>query len=98
MWSIKDIVNKVNNKDIKTTPGVILAFLLLTYFTSCSSVSIVNFDEVNAGWVVMINPFYTTVLFLYPWKHNETRSFLMFSGVIEETNDMKRPSITNIFQ
>ena len=29
---------KVNNKDTRT------------YFTPCSSVSIVNFEQVNAGW------------------------------------------------
>ena len=31
---------KVNNKDTRT------------YFTCCSSVSIANFEYVNAGWVV----------------------------------------------
>ena len=48
---------KVNNKDIRmtdtrTTPGVVLVPLLftLTYFKSCSSVSIVNFEHVIAGW------------------------------------------------
>ena len=30
---------KVNNTDNRTT-----------YFTPCSSVSIVNFEQVNAGW------------------------------------------------
>ena len=42
---------KVNNKDIRTY-GVVLASLFLTLnivFTHCSSVSIVNFDQVNAG-------------------------------------------------
>ena len=33
---------KVNNKDTRTTP--------LAYFTPCSSVSIVNFKHVIAGW------------------------------------------------
>ena len=33
---------KVNNKDTRTTT---------TYFTPCSSVSIVKFEQVNAGWV-----------------------------------------------
>ena len=32
---------KVNNKDIRTTP----------YFTACSSVSVVNLKQVNAGYV-----------------------------------------------
>ena len=31
---------KVNNKDTGTI-----------YFTPCSSVSIVNFEQINAGWV-----------------------------------------------
>ena len=35
---------KVNNKDTRTTP--------LAYFTPCSSVSIVNFKHVIAGWEV----------------------------------------------
>ena len=41
---------KVNNKDTRTTPGIVLVSLLLTlrtYFTPCSSVSIVNFEQVN---------------------------------------------------
>ena len=36
-------VCKVNSKDISWT-----------YFTPCSCVSIVNFEEVNAGWVIII--------------------------------------------
>ena len=34
---------KVNNKDTRTTP-------LQTHFIPCSSVSIVNSEQVNAGW------------------------------------------------
>ena len=34
---------KVNNKDTKTTS--------MAYFTPCSDVSIVNFEQVNADWV-----------------------------------------------
>ena len=33
---------KVNNKDI--------VLLTLTYFTPCLTVSIVNFEQVNADW------------------------------------------------
>ena len=33
---------KVNNKETRTTP--------LTYFTLCSSVSIVNFEHVLVSW------------------------------------------------
>ena len=31
--------------------GIVLLSLLLTYFTPCYSVSIVNFEHVIAGWV-----------------------------------------------
>ena len=34
---------KINNKDTRTTP----------YFTPCSSVSIVIFEHVIAGWAVI---------------------------------------------
>ena len=34
---------KVNNKDTRTTDTI-------TYFTLCSSVSIVNIEQVNTGW------------------------------------------------
>ena len=46
---------KVNNKDTRMTlperrqrrSGI----FIVTYFTHCSSLSIVNFEQVNAGWV-----------------------------------------------
>ena len=44
---------KVNNKDTKNNAsGVILLSLLLTFkiFVPYSSVSIVNFEQVNASW------------------------------------------------
>ena len=43
---------KVNNKDTKTTPMALFWCLcyLLTYFTPCSSVSIVNFEHVIVSW------------------------------------------------
>ena len=45
---------KVNNKDTRTTSLVsfwCLYCYLWTYFTPCSSASIVNFEQVNASWV-----------------------------------------------
>ena len=48
---------KVSNKDTRATPKVnnkdtrMSLLLTLTYFTPCSSVSIVNFEQVNASWV-----------------------------------------------
>ena len=44
---------QINNKDTRTTPFASFWFLycsLWTYFTPCSSISIVNFQQVNAGW------------------------------------------------
>ena len=44
---------KVNKKDIRTMPLELFSCLycyLGTYFTHCFSVSIVNFEQVNAGW------------------------------------------------
>ena len=44
---------KINNKDTRATPLPsfwCLCCQLWTYFTPCSSVSIVKFEQVNAGW------------------------------------------------
>ena len=45
-------VLKVNNKDTRMTPGIILVSLLLTLtiFTPSFSVSIVNIEHLNANW------------------------------------------------
>ena len=40
---------KVSNKDIRTTPPVSL-LLTLNIFHTFSSVFIVDFEQVNAGW------------------------------------------------
>ena len=44
---------KVNNKDTRATPDVVLVSLLLTLniFHTFSNVSTVNFEHVNADWV-----------------------------------------------
>ena len=39
---------KINNKDTKMTP---------TYLRRCSSVSIINFEQVNAGWAICESTF-----------------------------------------
>ena len=43
---------KVNNKDIKTTfTGILISLLLtLNIFLHCSGVSVVDFEQVNAGF------------------------------------------------
>ena len=48
---------KVNNKDTRTTPGVILVSLLLTlniFHTLFFSVSVVNFEHLNADWDALL--------------------------------------------
>ena len=46
---------KVNNKDTRTTPLASFWYLyckLGMYLTPCSSISIVNIQQVNAWWVL----------------------------------------------
>ena len=50
---------KINNKDNRTRP----------YFTPCSSVSIVNFEHVNADWVITVKRLRGQVEFLFADKH-----------------------------
>ena len=59
MWN----VYKFNNKDTRTTP--LASFwcpycYFCTCFATCSSVSIVNFKQVNAGWEV-IDPCFISI-------------------------------------
>ena len=42
---------KVNNKDTRTTQDNVLVLTINFVFTPCSSISIVNVEHVNAGWV-----------------------------------------------
>ena len=72
---------KVNNKDTRTTPLAsfwCICCLLWTYFTPCSSVSIVNFECVNADWDVwkiyqIIPPINSTFPQLNPLSANPTK-------------------------
>ena len=53
---------KVNNKDTRTTAGIVLMalFLTLNIFASCSSVSTLNFEQVIASWATQC-VFYVTL-------------------------------------
>ena len=53
---------KVNNKDTRT------------YFTPCSSVPIVNFEHVNAGWVLPLTHF-SQVFYCYTLGGSKTICF-----------------------
>ena len=46
---VKYIYKKVNKKDTRPTP-LLSQEENITYFTPCSSVSIVNFEHVIVGW------------------------------------------------
>ena len=52
---------KVNNKDTKTTPRIVLVSLMLTltYFTPNSSASAVNFEHVLEGYPLFTKTFAT---------------------------------------
>ena len=49
---------EVNNKDTRTTPLANLSIIydgeFISYFTPCSTVSNVNFEQVNASWEIFI--------------------------------------------
>ena len=43
---------KVNNRNLKKRRKICSKLTIKTYFTSCSSVSIINFEHVTAGWLM----------------------------------------------
>ena len=51
-WTRCEIFSKLTKRHQNNVNNVVLASLLLTLniFHTCSSVSIVNFEQVNAGW------------------------------------------------
>ena len=73
---------KVSNKDARTTPMVSL-LLLWTHFTPCSSLSILNFEQVNPGWVVILWNHFKPIFFFLPPKSIKNFWFSVFSGVIK---------------
>ena len=72
--------------------AVVLVPLLLTNFTPCSKVSIVNFEQVNVGWEESIITYFFTSLSLLNknslqkqppevfWKKGVPRNFAKFIG------------------
>ena len=54
-WKHRKVWNqfKENNKDVRATSNeaaLVSLLLIWTYFTHCSGVSIVDFEQVSAGW------------------------------------------------
>ena len=80
---------KVNNRK----DGVVLVSLLLTltYFTPCSSVSIVTFDQVNAGCLLfeVLNLFLAIPPFYTLWKHQKTEGCKIGAFSINWLNPVK---------
>ena len=72
--------------------AIVQVYLLLTYFTPCSNVSIVNFEQVNVGWEESIITYFFTSLSLLNknslqkqppevfWKKGVPRNFAKFIG------------------
>ena len=60
---------------VQDATDVVLVSLLLTwtYFTPCSSVSIVNFEQVNTNWTAIMSTF--SYLKQQLWKKNCTKKY-----------------------
>ena len=89
---------KVNNKDTRTTLGVVLVSLLLTLnnFTPCSSVSIVNFEHVIADWEDESCSYTQNFQEAYLGNHNFPKSFF-FHGSYKTNNILKNIGLGLIF-
>ena len=66
---------KVNNKDSRATL-LSLFFCLYFYFTPCSSVSIVNVEQINAGWQISLLCYQESML----TRRTLTTEILPFDG------------------
>ena len=78
---------EVNNKETKTTSMTSFSCLycwLWTYFTSCSSVSAVDLEQVSTGGVISFKQ-----IALYVWWTSDDRSYLISLKIIIK----KQPSI-----
>ena len=66
---------KVNKKDTRITPNVVLVSLLLTYLTPCPSVSIVNFEQIYVGWQKMLlcQSSHPRLISLWQIKHEKSK-------------------------
>ena len=73
---------KVNNKETSPT------LLALTYFRSCSNISIVNFEHVIAGWDS--NKFLSNICFCF--NHNLVIP-LKFIGLLPQNNNWQLKKI-----
>ena len=72
---------KVNNKETRTVSltlfGCLFVNIEYTGFTHCSGVSIVNFEQVNTGWVVVSLGSYDQVSkYVYFTELNNTLYFI----------------------
>ena len=72
-------MSKVDNKDTRMMPGIVLVSSLLTLnvFTPCSSVSIVTFEQVNAGQFDICSS-----NFAKPLKMRPSHAFIL--GIIQQ--------------
>ena len=88
---------KVNNRNITTRCeiGVVLVLYcyLCTYFTPCSSVSIINFEQVIAAWANksfwtisgLILEFFLEQMYVYIYVHVYIFKLLMLSPSVQKT-------------
>ena len=106
---------KVNSGNIRTRCEICSKLTIKTrwtYFTPCSSVSIVNFEQVNTSWfsfsfrcltvccwtICDLLTHYILVLFFYtPWKHQKTFTFSDVFKVIENDSVLPPQKKENIY-
>ena len=79
---------KVNNKDIRKTPGIFVVNFEHN-FLHCSSVSIDNFEQANAGWDVCIFRIEIIVKPIHCAISSSSFANVRFERKIEFLNDVK---------
>ena len=95
-WTIRSITiwikttSKSTTKTLEHHPRTLFSCLYRCRQTCIclgdTSLEIIIGEELRHGSkdsIGFINPFHSTGFFLYPWKQQKTRGFLMFSGGIE---------------
>ena len=105
-------MSKVNNRDTRTMSMAslwCLFFWLWTYFTPCSSVSIVKFEQVNANWGFGIKSYIIDVNvnspnFSQKWSVADNKTTILecrwrkyFIGDVEEIYKISFKNLRTIF-
>ena len=87
---------KVNNRNTRKRCEICSKLTIKTYFPSFSSVSIVDFEQVNVGWESIVLELYVLTFFLKKWYAFNflivIKGFLLFSQKYWDKLFKNRPS------